>query len=109
MRMKSVFRRLGILLGLTSLTAMAGQVLGASDLMTPFRVEADGQPIDTDVGHAVPLVVDFDSDGIPDLLVGQFGEGKLKIFRNEGTKTQPKFRKFAWFQADGSVGKVPAG
>ena len=43
----------------------------------PVRLEAAGKPIDTDVGHAAPLVVDFDGDGKNDLLVGQFGEGKI--------------------------------
>jgi hypothetical protein len=29
----------------------------------PVRLEAAGKPIDTEVGHAAPLVVDFDGDG----------------------------------------------
>ena len=81
----------------------------ASELLPPFRVEAKGAPIDVDIGHAAPWITDFDGDGIADLLVGQFGEGKLRIYRNKGTKTEPKFDSFAWFQAGGSDGKVPSG
>ena len=81
----------------------------ASDLEAPFRVEAAGKPIDTDIGHAAPLAADFDGDGRFDLLVGQFGEGKLKIYLNQGTAAAPKFSTFTWFKAEGAFGKVPAG
>jgi VCBS repeat protein len=81
----------------------------ASELLPPFRVEAKGGSIDVDIGHSAPWVTDFDGDGIADLLVGQFGEGKLRIYRNKGTKTEPKFDSFALFQAGGSDGKVPSG
>mgnify|MGYP003868443381 CR=1 FL=1 len=81
----------------------------AAELAPPFRVEAAGQPIDVEIGHAAPLVADFDGDGVRDLLVGQFGSGKLRIYRNTGTDAAPRFGAFAWFQAGGAEGKVPAG
>jgi hypothetical protein len=79
------------------------------ELEKPFRLEAKDGFVDTDIGHAAPWVVDFDGDGKRDLLVGQFGDGKLKIFRNAGTETAPKLGAFAWFQAGGAEGKVPSG
>lgn len=82
---------------------------GAGDLAEPFRVTAGGQPIDVEVGHAAPLVVDFDGDGVFDLLVGQFGNGQLRIFRNRGNEKAPEFSTFAWFQAGGADARVPAG
>ncbi len=84
-------------------------LFAAGELAAPFRVEAGGKPIDTDIGHAAPFVADFDGDGIPDLLVGQFGEGKLRIYRNQGTKTDHKFASSAWFKAGGADARVPAG
>ncbi len=81
----------------------------ADDLAPPFRVEAGGQPIDVEVGHAAPLMVDFDGDGLRDLLVGQFGGGKLRLYRNTGTASVPKFGAFVWFQAGGSDAQVPFG
>ncbi|MCI0747754.1 MAG: hypothetical protein L0Y58_20295, partial [Verrucomicrobia subdivision 3 bacterium] len=51
---------------------------GASELQPPFRVEAGGKPIDVEIGHAAPWVADFNGDGKFDLLVGQFGNGKLR-------------------------------
>jgi len=68
-----------------------------------------GQPIDVDVGHAAPHVTDWNGDGKPDLLVGQFGEGKLRIFLNEGTRSEPRFTTYAWFRADGEDATVPSG
>ena len=79
------------------------------ELQQPFRVMAGEQPIDVEVGHAAPFLADVDGDGVKDLLVGQFGEGKLRIYKNIGTKIEPKFDKFTWFKAGAEVGKVPAG
>lgn len=80
------------------------------ELGTPFRVVSGNAPIDVDVGHAAPLVTDFDGDGNPDLLVGQFGDGQLRIYRNASSKSQgPVFERFVWFKAGGVNGKVPAG
>src|SRR5438067_2281892 len=40
----------------------------------PKKVMDGEGALDVDVGHAAPLVVDWDGDGKKDLLVGQFGE-----------------------------------
>jgi hypothetical protein len=75
----------------------------------PVRLEAAGKPIDTAVGHAAPLVVDFDGDGKNDLLVGQFGDGLLWIYKNVGTNAQPRYAAGMKFQAAGKEGRIPAG
>lgn len=79
------------------------------DLADPVRIEAGGKPIDTEIGHAAPFVGDFDGDGVPDLLVGQFGGGVLWVFRNEGSHAEPQLAAGAKFQADGKEGVVPSG
>lgn len=81
----------------------------AGELAEPFLVKAGGKPISVDVGHAAPILVDFDGDGRNDLLVGQFGEGRLRIYKNVGTNQKPTFDKFTWFQAGGKPAKVEAG
>lgn len=80
----------------------------AAELGPPVRLEAAGRPIDTPrAGHSHPAVADFDGDGVPDLLVGQFSDGLLWIFRNEGTAAQPRLAAGVKFQAGGGDGRVP--
>src|SRR5688572_4326889 len=62
----------------------------SKELRPPVRLEAAGKVIDTDIGHAAPFVGDFDGDGVNDLLVGQFGEGILWVYRNTGTNARPR-------------------
>ena len=79
------------------------------ELAPPVRLEAAGKPIDTDIGHAAPFVCDFDGDGLKDLLVGQFGEGILWIYRNEGTNSEPKLAAGVKFKDGKEDGRVPSG
>lgn len=79
------------------------------ELEAPFVVEDAKGPIDVEIGHAAPFFVDFDGDGLSDLLVGQFGKGKLRVYRNTGSKAAPRFDGFTLFQAGGADGTVPSG
>jgi len=79
------------------------------ELAPPVQVQAGGQPINVDMGHAAPFVADLKGDGNMTLLVGQFGEGRLRLYPNIGTRKDPKFDKFEWFQAGGKVVTLPAG
>jgi hypothetical protein len=76
-------------------------------LAAPVLVLDGKEPIDVDVGHATPYVVDWDGDGKKDLLVGQFGDGKLRIYLNKGTDAQPKFDRFTYLQAGGKAASIP--
>jgi hypothetical protein len=82
---------------------------GSKVLAEPTLVKANGKPIEVQIGHAAPLVTDFDGDGVPDLLVGQFGHGELLVFRNGGTAAAPTFGEPTLFEADGKTAKVPSG
>jgi hypothetical protein len=81
----------------------------AGELLPPVRLEAAGKPIDTKIGHAAPFVGDFDGDGVRDLLVGQFGDGILWVYRNEGTNTRPKLAAGVKFKEGKKDGCVPTG
>lgn len=97
-----------ILLAMIGVGPQAPDVL-VDDLAPPVRIEAAGKPIDTDVGHAAPSVCDFDGDGLHDLLVGQFGDGLLWIYLNEGTSTEPKLAAGVKFKEGKEDGRVPTG
>ena len=81
----------------------------AAELQPPVRLEAAGKPIDTAVGHAAPFVGDFYGPGSKDLLVGQFGDGILWIYRNTGTNTAPKLAAGVKFKDGKADGRVPTG
>ena len=82
---------------------------GVGGLAPPVRLRAGGQPINVDMGHAAPFVADLKGDGNMVLLVGQFGDGRLRLYPNIGTKNGPRFDRFEWFRVGGKVVSVPAG
>ena len=81
----------------------------APELDEPFRIMVGDEPISVDRGYAAPCYADFDGDGTRDLLVGQFEDGKLRIYLNSGTDTRPEFSDFFYFQAGGADATVPVG
>ena len=93
---------------------LLGAVLAAApptagdELAPPIRLTAAGQPINVEVGHAAPCYADFDGSGTKSLLVGQFGGGKLRVYRNAGTARAPKLDGFSWFLDGRPEGTVPA-
>ena len=88
--------------------AFAAEASGKAQLAPPVQIVAEGGPIDTDVGHAAPFFADVDGDSKRDLLVGQFGGGKLRIYKNQGSDSEPRFAQYEWFKAGADLGTVPA-
>jgi len=82
----------------------------STKLAPPVRIEAAGKPIDAaEIGHAAPFVGDFDGDGVNDLLVGQFADGLLWIYRNEGSNSSPRLAAGVKFKDGLPEGQVPTG
>ena len=54
-------------------------------------------------------MVDWDNDGLTDLLVGQFSPGKVSFYKNIGTNQNPEFTFSNYLQADGQDISVSAG
>ena len=94
-----------------SLVVFSLAITQADELEKPFQLFAGDQPLDVGgIGYAAPFVGDFDLDGRRDLLVGQFREGKMRIFLNQGTNEAPKFgAEYVWFQDGAETGRVPTG
>ena len=99
----------GIAVGLAAALTVRAAAAGPGELAAPIKILAAGKPIDVTIGHAAPFVADLKGDGTLSLLVGQFGEGKLAIYPNVGTKTKPRFDNYTWFLNHAPGGRVPSG
>jgi len=81
-----------------------------ADLAEPTKVNDGDKPIDVEIAHSVPYVVDWNGDGKKDLLVGQFGGGKLRVYLNSGTDKEPVFKGFEFVKdKEGKDLSVPCG
>ncbi len=80
-----------------------------NSLADPVQICDGSEPINVTQGYAAPFVCDFNRDGLKDLLVGQFGGGKLRFYPNRGTNAQPVFDGFTYVQIDRTDISVPSG
>ena len=77
----------------------------ATEFDRPIRLEGGGEPVRVESpGYAAPCWADMDGDGKKDLLVGQFNQGKIKVYKNLG---DGKLAAGSWLNADGKVAEVP--
>jgi hypothetical protein len=94
------------------MAALAWPALAAgpkSPLAPPVQIHAGGKPIDVDMGNAAPCAADLNGDGKLSLLVGQFAGGKLRVYRNAGSKTQLRFEGFDYLKVGEAIASVPVG
>ena len=73
------------------------------------KLTAAGEPIDIEIGHLVPSTADWNGDGAKDLIVGQFKDGRIKVFLNEGTDTAPELGAEKMLTAGGNTISMAAG
>lgn len=96
---------LGAGVALASAAPHAGDTGAKPSFAEPVRVTAADGPIETEApGYASPAWHDVDGDGRMDLVVGQFADGKMALYRgledgNLGAKE--------WVMAGGDVAEVP--
>ena len=78
---------------------------GAADFATPVRLKGGDTAVRVESpGYACPTWADVDGDGKKDLIVGQFAQGKMRVFKNLGGT---KFAAGEWLKAEGKVAEVP--
>ena len=72
------------------LIGTAGALAAIPELEEGVYIQSSGSPL-TVKTHTTPSVIDWNSDGKKDLLVGQFDKGYIWWFPNRGTDAQPVF------------------
>ena len=82
---------------------------GLPEFQPGVRLQADGKNIDVKIGHLVPAVMDWNSDGKKDLIVGQFSGGRISVYLNKGADNAPIFKDFSLLRADTKEIRLPAG
>ena len=82
---------------------------GNANFEKGVRLKVDGQIIDTDMGHLVPWVTDWNGDGKKDLIVGQFNRGKIRLYLNTGSDHSPVLTDGGYLKATGREIRLPAG
>ena len=77
----------------------------AAEFQSPVRLKADDGPARVESpGYAAPCLADIDADGKKELLVGQFKDGKIRVFKHLGAE---KLAPGEWLKASGEVAHVP--
>ena len=91
--------------------AAAPAALSANDYNfdTPRQVFGGDKAIEVEApGYAAPCLADVNGDGVPDMLVGQFRDGKITVYpgsRAEDGKLT--FGKGEPLMAGGEIAKIP--
>lgn len=86
-----------------AITFLATTSASAYIAFDPERlVTAGGVEIDVP-GYSVPSLVDWNSDGLPDLMVGEgTTTGKVRVYVNDGDADAPHFSSYSYVQSLGS-------
>lgn len=89
----------------THLSSIRTADSGTAAFEAPVRLASQGAAIRVESpGYASPCWADFDDDGKKDLLVGQFRDGKIRVFKNLG---QGRLGRGEWIRAGGSAAEIP--
>jgi hypothetical protein len=75
-------------------------LINAQQMDKPILVKSGTEYIDCTPPYASPVCIDYDNDGIQDLIVGTF-RGKFRFYKNVGTKCKPLYDGFELLQANG--------
>ena len=90
-------------LALGASAAFAGP--GSVRFSPPPRLQADGAWVKVESpGYAFPAWADVTGDGVEDLVVGQFSDGKMRVFPRQADGS---FAAGAWLLAEGEPAEVP--
>jgi len=83
------------------LVAAAISIAQLPTFSQPFFVQANGVDLVVSASIPDPCVVDWDGDGLKDLIIGQFSSGKIRFYPNSGSNANPVFTTYTFLQAGG--------
>ncbi len=88
---------------------LSGFVMAGAPIFGPYSwIEATGGRID--VGYyGAPCIVDWNGDGLKDLVLGQFSYGKIRFYANSGSNSAPVFTGYSYIKSDGVDITMPYG
>lgn len=94
---------------LAAIAASPSLVAGEVKFDAPQKLTAGGKVVEVEQpGYAFPSLADLDGDGVPDLLVGQFNQGKIGVYKGTRSKEgKLSFGERTWLQAEGAVVEIP--
>lgn len=95
-----------IFLVISSVSAVGQLYLGPEEFVKAYEVDI-GVP-----GYSVPSFVHWDDDGLKDLIVGEgpyLDTGRVRVYLNEGTSSDPQFLDYFYAQSNGSDLTVAGG
>ncbi len=89
--------------------ALAGSAAAYLPLLSsPEPLMCGSEPLRVDY-HSSPFFGDWDGDGLGDLMVGQFDDGRIALYPNTGSAQQPQYESYIWLCADGEPITLPYG
>jgi hypothetical protein len=110
MRMTCSSYSILLFLAVLALTFTTTPVTADFSLGPEEFVQAGGSNVRV-YGYSVPSFVCWDGDGLEDLVVGEGGggylDGKVRVYLNIGTETEPMFDDYFYAQSEGSTLIVP--
>ena len=77
----------------------------AAEFEPPVRLKGGEHPVRVESpGYAAPCWADLDADGKKDLLVGQFNQGKIQVYKNRG---EGELAEGTWLEVAGKAAEIP--
>lgn len=95
--------RMHLLLATISLVLISASVATADvPLFVDYGKLKDGTKDLKVASDPVPTIADWNNDGAKDLITGQYTQGYIRLYLNQGSDLNPVFNGFTYIESNGS-------